>query len=223
MNQRAFTGRGVTQMDQRTTRNTSHQSAWSPRIILAGLLMLATACVADNRVETPSATRAFRTIELSKDAVGPITSETPFDQETIKNLLPDFLVEKVIIDIEGDPHDFISVSQAGGTVLLIRKGGVDGIRRISIKNARVSNTLGPQLSARFETIYDRNNIGACRRGLEAYSRKVGCPAPNAPNVTYWFDALEWILAGDGARIHTPPYEALKKLALDEMTWRPAKK
>lgn len=153
---------------------------------------------------------------LTKEAIGPITKNTPYDLHVIKKLFPSLEVKKELNGTEGESFEVLVIYQHNKPLLTIvptnnsRQGK---LLCISFLTNDIQNTLGAAIGSRYSSIYKNHVHANCIPGLEEMAGFVVCSAPNAKNIQYVFKG-----SGSGEDGRVPPIAILKNWTVKQITW-----
>ncbi len=153
---------------------------------------------------------------LSSDGIGPINTSTPFNMHKITVAFPDYSVVEQRQYQKGAASPIIRVSERGIPLMVIYPDTqLENIFSVVIKDNRIGNSLGHNLSSSYSMIYSYETREPCTAGIEELKGKVLCLAPNSPNILYVFSG-QW----SGPTGQIPPIEVLADWSLESIVWRP---
>lgn len=153
-------------------------------------------------------------ISVSDAGVGPITTDTPFDLEILRDKFPAYSINKTMISTEGEEFIRYDVADEIGLLFSINPDRTGGIFSVVIENDRITDSAGIRIGARFADIYPAALHATCYPGMEEYSGTLSCHALGADQVLYVFTG-QW----DGPDDHRPPNDILRTWTVDKIVWR----
>ncbi|MEL6350501.1 MAG: DUF1131 family protein [Cyanobacteria bacterium J06627_28] len=153
-------------------------------------------------------------IVISKNSIGNIDSNTPFDVAEIQASFPGRTVTEDSFSAEGVTYPAIKVSDGEGELLTITAlPDNTTIDTITSSSPQVINSLGHDIGTPFSDVFD--NAGSdCVAGVDAYQGKAMCFAPDTDNIQYVFD-------GPSDSTYPgilPPTETLSSWTIEEIRW-----
>lgn len=156
-------------------------------------------------------------ITLTKQAVGPITYNTPYELKTIQHLLPNLKIKKELSMTEGESFEVLVAYNQNKPLLTIvpNQQTLENKKLLCISfiSNGIKNSLNATIGSRYADIYKDFATPRCIAGLEEMSGSVICRAPNAKNILYVF-AGKW--PGPDGTI--PPLAILKEWTIKQITW-----
>ena len=156
-------------------------------------------------------------IILSADGIGPINSTTSFNMHQMTVAFSNYNVVEEVNYTEGNPFPAIRISEGVNTILkIIPDASREGIYSVIIEDNIIKNSLGHALGTAYNKIYSYGQNQKCQAGVEDYSGKLLCYAPEYPNILYVFNG-PWTNVAEGKM---PPADVLQGWALESIIWRP---
>lgn len=154
-------------------------------------------------------------IVISKNSIGNLDSNTPFDIAEIQASFPGHTVTEDSFSAEGVTYPAIKVSDGEGELLMITAlPDNTTIDTITSSSPQVINSLGHDIGTPFSDVFD--NAGSdCVAGVDAYQGKAMCFAPDTDNIQYVFDGPSTNAAYPGI---LPPTETLSSWTIEEIRW-----
>ncbi|MEO1349371.1 MAG: DUF1131 family protein [Cyanobacteria bacterium J06635_15] len=146
---------------------------------------------------------------LGLDAVGPITATTPFDQESIQALLPNYTVTQATALAEGEPYEILEVYDGYEKLLTINE-----FITVTVESSRVQNSLGSNVGTPFAEFSPQLSLDDCFMGEEGWTGSLICFARGSDQVRYRFDKRP----SDPFYYDMPPRNVLAQWQLVEIIW-----
>lgn len=153
---------------------------------------------------------------LSGDGVGPINTSTPFNLKLLGEAFQNYNVTQETNFKEGDAYPVITVKQRTKPILSINPDTEQKkIFSVVVHDNHIGNRLTHRIGTRFADIYPFDKREKCASGMEEWSGKVLCYAPETGNILYLFEG-KW----DGPDSEVPPDTILADWKLNAMIWKP---
>lgn len=153
---------------------------------------------------------------LSSDGVGPINANTPFNLKILGEIFQNYNVAEETNFIEGEPYPVITVKQRAKPILSINPDASQKkVFSVVVYDNHIGNRLAHRIGMKFVKIYPFEKQEQCAAGMEEWSGKVLCYAPEANNILYLFTG-----AWDGPDGEVPPKDILANWELDSIVWKP---
>lgn len=153
-------------------------------------------------------------ISVSDIGVGPITANTPFDLEALRDKFPGYSISETMTSTEGEEFIRYDVADESGLLFSINPDRAGGIFSVVIENDRITDSAGTRIGARFADIYPAALHVTCYPGMEEYSGTLSCHALGAEQVLYVFSG-QW----DGPDGQRPPNDVLSTWTVGKIVWR----
>jgi len=168
----------------------------------------------DNNKPNPQNQNIAR-IVVSKDGVGPINAQTPFNMHQMTVAFQDFSVTEFTQSKQGVGSPVIRVSEEGKPLLIINPDSQQqNIFSVFILSPRIGNALNHPIGTQYNKIYPHDQLEPCAAGSDDFIGKVLCAAPSTPNILYAFTGEH-----DTTKLTTPPLETLANWHLDTIIWK----
>ena len=149
-------------------------------------------------------------LTVSEAGLGGLKPNTPFSQDQMQQLFPNFDIVKDSRSTEGERFPIFRIRKDGQDILVINPtSDYQHIFSVQIKSKTVKNQLETNLGSTYQL--DKS----CSPGVEEQSGKVICLAFGSKRIMYVF-AGEWH-GPDGV---LPPIEILRSWELSEIVWKP---
>lgn len=188
-------------------------------VILLNTLVVSfmVACGGGQDEDESAAVREVPLFTLSADGVGPLNAETPFNLVQIGDAFQNYNVAQETYLQEGGQYPVITVRQQVRLLLSINADyRQENVFSVIVHDNLIANELGHRLGDRFNEIYSYGKTEECAPGLEEWSGKVMCYAPNTKNILYLF-ANENYQGADGV---VPEHDVLADWELAAIVWKP---
>ena len=148
--------------------------------------------------------------------MGGLKPNTPFSQDQIQQLFPNFDIVKDNRSTEGELFPIFRLRKDGQDILVINPtSDYHHIFSVQIKSKTVKNQLEANLGSTYHEVYGNQRGKNCSPGVEEQSGKVICLALGSKRIMYVF-AGKW-QGPDGV---LPPIEILRSWELSEIVWKP---
>lgn len=154
---------------------------------------------------------------LSADGVGPLNAETPFNLVQIGDAFQNYNVAQETHLRDGGQYPMITVRLQDELLLSINADYKEqGVFSVIVHDNRIGNELGNRLGDRFNEIYAYGKTEECAPGLEEWSGKVMCYAPQTKNILYLFESETY----QGADGEVPAPDVMADWELAAIVWKP---
>ena len=170
------------------------------------------------KLPAAKAGKADKTTQLtvSDAGLGGLKPNTPFSQDQIQQLFPNFDIVKDNRSTEGELFPIFRLRKDGQDILVINPtSDYQHIFSVQIKSKTVKNQLEANLGSTYHEVYGNQRGQNCSPGVEEQSGKVICSALESKHIMYVF-AGKWH-GPDGV---LPPIEILRSWELSEIVWKP---
>ena len=155
-------------------------------------------------------------LTVSEAHLGKLKPDTPFREDRIQQLFPNFDIVKDTSSTEGELFPIFRIRKNSQDILVINPtSDHQHIFSVEIKNKIVKNELGANLGSTYHEVYGNQLDTNCSPGVEEQSGKVICFALGSKRIMYVF-AGKWH-GPDGV---LPPIEILRSWELSEIVWKP---
>jgi hypothetical protein len=155
-------------------------------------------------------------LSISDKGLGPISSDTRFDQKEVQRLLPGLTVKRKVGMTEGEEFPtLVILNQKSALATINPSEDGNSIFSIRVANPRVINSLGPKIGMKYGGIYGDLVHKSCEAGMEEMSGAVICLDPKSKHIHYVFKGRH-----DGPDGELPNISALKNFTLREIVWKP---
>ncbi|MFD1694918.1 DUF1131 family protein [Roseibium aestuarii] len=154
-------------------------------------------------------------IQISNDAVGGITPDTPYNAKAIEAALPGMTTEGVQTAVESNTEWVTAAFNSDGfQVLQVFKGADGKVREVHGVTHHLAGPNGERIGQSFYQI--GMNRRDCRVGKDLWRGMAICNAKKAPNVKLVFAIPEYTGPWD----QLPPDIALQDSQLQRILWQP---
>ena len=155
-------------------------------------------------------------LTVSEAGLGGLKPDTPFSEDQIQQLFPNFDIVKDSSSTEGELFPVFCIRKDGQDILVINPtSDYQHIFSVQIKSKTVKNQLEANLGSTYHDVYGNQLDKSCSPGVEEQSGKIICLALGSKRIMYVF-AGEWH-GPDGV---LPPIEILRSWELSEIVWKP---
>ncbi|MEZ5477240.1 MAG: DUF1131 family protein [Thiolinea sp.] len=156
---------------------------------------------------------------LSEDGVGPLNAATPFNLIRIGDAFQDYNVTEETHFQNGEKVPMITVKQRNRLLLTINPNyQQNAVFSIVVHDAQIGNKLGNLIGEKYRDIYSYGKTEECAPGMEEWSGKVMCYAPEQRNILYLFAAADSGTAVVNDEVPAP--EVMADWTLEAIVWKP---
>ena len=186
-------------------------------VLAVSLSIILSSCDNEKKIDTiDTAAPQDTSIMLSADGIGPINATTSFNMHQMTVAFGNYNVVEEVNYTEGNPFPAIRISEGVNTIMkIIPDASQQGIYSVMIEDNIVKNSLGHPLGTTYSNIYAYGQNEKCQPGVQDYSGKMLCYAPEFHNILYVFNGTSNNTAGK-----VPPADVLQGWALESIIWRP---
>ena len=187
-----------------------------PLILILALSIYISGNTQNNSDSTLPAYPSKIDIIANENGIGSLTSKTPFDQNALQIIFPNWDIRKTISMAKDKEVTVYKVFNKKALLLTINPNPDNKtIFSIEIMNNQINNELGPQIGFTYSQVFKNAPSLYCELQTEQLSGSVLCQDPKSKNVSYLFTGKY-----NGSEEELPPPEILGSWKIKEIIWKP---